>query len=130
MRVRRLLLALAAVALTGLVLPAGNGGHGLALREDVLVPTWLFPWGVALVLIVSFRRGTCCGRSLLHKRLARPLDRSKWSWPSTGHPLRVQMGGSVRSTSGPPWCCEPVSKWVAEASGARNCCEHEIQSRL
>lgn len=37
-----------------LVLPATASAHGLASRADLPVPGWLFAWGAALVLIVSF----------------------------------------------------------------------------
>ena len=45
-------LVLAAVAM--LAIPASVAAHGIAVREDIPIPTWLFGWGAAVVLIVSF----------------------------------------------------------------------------
>ena len=49
---RGLAAALAAVAL--LVFPASAAAHGIAQRADLPIPQWLFAWGAALVLLVSF----------------------------------------------------------------------------
>ena len=46
-------LALAGSA-AALVLPQAAFAHGLASRQDLPVPAWLFAWGASLVLIVSF----------------------------------------------------------------------------
>ena len=54
MSARRLALAVAAASAGALVLPATAGAHGLTARQDIPIPTWLFGWGAALVLIVSF----------------------------------------------------------------------------
>jgi len=43
-------LALAVAALS----PAPASAHGLVGRSDLPIPEWLFGWGAALVLIVSF----------------------------------------------------------------------------
>jgi hypothetical protein len=43
----------AALALA-LVAPAGAWAHGLSSRSDVPLPAWLYGWGAALVLAVSF----------------------------------------------------------------------------
>jgi hypothetical protein len=52
--VRRTLgLALAGAAVA-LALPEAALAHGLASRQDLPVPAWLFAWGASLVLIVSF----------------------------------------------------------------------------
>lgn len=44
---------LAAIAAT-LVAPATAGAHGLVGRTDLPIPDWLFTWGAAAVLVVSF----------------------------------------------------------------------------
>ncbi len=46
-----------AAALAGfaaLALPAPAGAHGLVGRQDLPIPRWLFAWGAAVVLVVSF----------------------------------------------------------------------------
>ena len=53
MRRRRLALA-GATAGAALIAPATASAHGLSARQDIPIPTWLFGWGAALVLIVSF----------------------------------------------------------------------------
>jgi len=53
----RLLRAGAAVAsalLGALLLPSSAAAHGLAAKEDLPIPVWLFIWAAAIVLIVSF----------------------------------------------------------------------------
>jgi hypothetical protein len=48
-----------------------------------------------------------------------------------GPPVTDENGWLRPVHVGCAWCCEPVSKWDAEASGTQNCCcEHEIQTRL
>ncbi|MGI8631919.1 MAG: fenitrothion hydrolase [Solirubrobacterales bacterium] len=44
----------ALVGLLGLMFPAVAQAHAVVAREDLPLPTWLFFWGGALVLIVSF----------------------------------------------------------------------------
>lgn len=51
---RRLVLLAGALLLTGAVLPATAGAHGLVGRTDLPIPEWLFAWVAAVVLIVSF----------------------------------------------------------------------------
>ncbi len=53
MRRRLAAAALAAVALAAL-LPDAAPAHGIAGREDLPIPRWLFAWGAAIVLVVSF----------------------------------------------------------------------------
>ncbi len=50
---RRGLLAAAALGAT-LALPAPAHAHGIAQRADLPIPEWLFAWGAALVLLISF----------------------------------------------------------------------------
>jgi len=51
---RRLALALSAALAGSLVLAANASAHGLAGRVDLPIPEWLFGWGAAMVLVVSF----------------------------------------------------------------------------
>ncbi len=51
---RRVALSLAALAAAALTAPAGAAAHGLAARADLPIPTWLFVWGAAAVIVVSF----------------------------------------------------------------------------
>ena len=46
--------ALAATLIIALGLPAAAGAHGVAERADLPIPDYLFNWGAAVVLIVSF----------------------------------------------------------------------------
>jgi hypothetical protein len=50
----RLLLAALCAAAAVLAAPATAGAHGLIGRSDLPIPDWLFIWGAAVVLIVSF----------------------------------------------------------------------------
>ena len=54
MRRRRLALCLTTFNVAALLVPAAASAHGLSVRRDIPIPTWLFGWGAALVLIVSF----------------------------------------------------------------------------
>ena len=54
MSVRSRLAAASMVAAAGLVWPAAAMAHGLTARADLPLPAWLFGWGAAVVLIVSF----------------------------------------------------------------------------
>jgi hypothetical protein len=51
---RRLAAASALVAVTALALPDSAFAHGLVGRADLPIPTWLFGWAAAVVLLVSF----------------------------------------------------------------------------
>jgi hypothetical protein len=44
----------AAVTLAALAAPSSASAHGLAQRADLPIPTWLFAWAAALVLVASF----------------------------------------------------------------------------
>jgi hypothetical protein len=49
-----LLIAAAMFAAALLLLPAAAGAHGIVGRADLPIPKWLFGWGAAVVLVVSF----------------------------------------------------------------------------
>jgi hypothetical protein len=54
---RRLRIVAAACALAGAavaVLPDAALAHGLVGRQDLPIPRWLFAWGAAVVLVISF----------------------------------------------------------------------------
>ncbi len=51
---RRLLLAAGAGLGAALALPAVASAHGLVGKQDLPIPRWLFAWGAAVVLVVSF----------------------------------------------------------------------------
>ena len=52
---RRLLAAtLGAACLAALLSPASAAAHGIVGRADLPIPTWLFGWAAAVVLVVSF----------------------------------------------------------------------------
>lgn len=53
-RGRRALTATVAALTAGLIAPAAASAHGLVGRKDLPIPQWLFGWGAAVVLIVSF----------------------------------------------------------------------------
>jgi len=51
---RRLAAAGTLVLAAALVLPATASAHGLVGKQDLPIPRWLFAWGAALVLVISF----------------------------------------------------------------------------
>ncbi|WP_205697512.1 fenitrothion hydrolase [Conexibacter sp. SYSU D00693] len=50
----RILAAAALFGAAALATPAGALAHGLVGRQDLPIPRWLFAWGAAVVLVVSF----------------------------------------------------------------------------
>jgi hypothetical protein len=52
--VRRAGRALAAALAAAALLPASAHAHGLAQREQLPIPQWLFAWAAAAVLVISF----------------------------------------------------------------------------
>ena len=53
-RARRGAAAAVLAAATPLALPAAASAHGLQGKTDLPLPTWLFSWAAAIVLVVSF----------------------------------------------------------------------------
>lgn len=53
-RLRIVVIAAALAALAATLNPALAGAHGIVGRADLPIPTWLFSWAAAVVLIVSF----------------------------------------------------------------------------
>lgn len=51
---RRLATLAAGLAAVGAAFPAAASAHGLVGRADLPIPSWLFGWAAAVVLIVSF----------------------------------------------------------------------------
>jgi hypothetical protein len=51
---RRLTAAGSALLAAALVLPASASAHGLVGKQDLPIPRWLFAWGAAIVLVISF----------------------------------------------------------------------------
>jgi predicted outer membrane lipoprotein len=51
---RRCAAATAAAAAAALALPAAASAHGLSGKTDLAIPTWLFSWAAAIVLVASF----------------------------------------------------------------------------
>lgn len=47
-------IAIAAALAAVLIAPATADAHGLAQREDLPIPQWLFAWAAAAVLVISF----------------------------------------------------------------------------
>ena len=43
-----------AVLAAAVVLPDTASAHGLVGKQDLPIPRWLFAWGAAVVLVVSF----------------------------------------------------------------------------
>ncbi|MEA2360355.1 MAG: hypothetical protein QOI62_3615 [Solirubrobacteraceae bacterium] len=76
---RRRLAALCALAIAvALALPAGALAHGFVGKQDLPIPRWLFAWGAAVVLVVSF-----VGLAILwpRPRLERADERRLWRAP-------------------------------------------------
>lgn len=89
---RRLVLAICLLAAAGLLVPAAAAAHGIAVRGDIPIPTWLFGWAAALVLIVSFvALATLWPKPRLQTERWRPLP----GWFSrivTGRPVEMACG--------------------------------------
>jgi len=89
---RLALLASAALSSWAYVAPPTALAHGLSGRQDVPLPTWLFLWGAALVLIVSFvALATLWPRPRLQEEHWRALPRG-FSRVVVGAPVAVLCG--------------------------------------
>jgi hypothetical protein len=88
-RIVRLLVALVAV---GCAVPTSASAHGLVGRADLPVPTWLFAWAAAFVLIVSF-----VGLAALwpQARLERSRARRLFALPTWLEPLAGLLGVAI-----------------------------------
>ena len=75
-RAARLPLAALLAAVVSLGLPAAASAHGIAQRADLPIPEWLFAWGAAFVLLVSFvALAILWPRAVLEQVRERPLLR-------------------------------------------------------
>ncbi len=83
---RRLTLVLSAAVAAGLAYPAGALAHGLVGRQDLPIPQWLFAWGAALVLVVSFMALALLWREprLEEPRVRRLVRVPRWLEPACG----------------------------------------------
>jgi hypothetical protein len=65
-----------ALALAAALCPARADAHGISGKADLPIPSWLFAWGAALVLVVSFvALGALWRRPLLERLPERPILR-------------------------------------------------------
>ncbi len=71
-RLLRLLAAPALAACAALALPASASAHGLVGKADLPLPTWLFAWAAAIVLVISF---AALGLLWPQPRLQQPRER-------------------------------------------------------
>ena len=84
--------SLAGIGCALLLMPAVAAAHGLAVRQDIPIPIWLFAWGAALVLIVSFvGLATLWPRPRLQEPEWRPLP-DAISRVLTSAPLEIACG--------------------------------------
>jgi hypothetical protein len=75
-RPRTTLSAAVALTLAAWLAPPAALAHGIAVREDLPIPQWLFAWGAAAVLVVSFvALGLLWPRPRLEDAGERPLFR-------------------------------------------------------
>jgi hypothetical protein len=87
---RRLVIALAAAAGAALALPASAAAHGLVGKQDLPIPRWLFGWGAAVVLIVSF---VALATLWTKPQLQELRERVVWRVP--GARLLEVLGGAI-----------------------------------
>ncbi|MBX5442713.1 MAG: fenitrothion hydrolase [Solirubrobacteraceae bacterium] len=87
---RRALAAAGVAAGLALLLPATAAAHGLVGKQDLPIPRWLFAWGAAGVLIVSFVALATLWPS---PRLQELRERAVWRVPGA-RALEV-LGGAI-----------------------------------
>jgi hypothetical protein len=66
------------VLATATLLPAPADAHGISGRASLPVPTWLFAWAAAIVLVVSF---VLLSSMWAKPRLQAPRERRVCAWP-------------------------------------------------
>ncbi|HEX8054744.1 MAG TPA: hypothetical protein VF517_17280 [Thermoleophilaceae bacterium] len=77
MTARRAALPVAAAAVILAAVPQPALAHGIQVKRDLPVPTWLFVWGAALVLLISFvALAVLCPKPRLEDGEWRPLGRA------------------------------------------------------
>ena len=92
MRARLGLATLLGLCANSLLLPGAAAAHGLSVRQDIPIPTWLFGWGAALVLIVSFvALAVLWPRARLQEPTWRPLP-AGFSRVLTSRPVEIACG--------------------------------------
>ena len=82
----------AVIGLALLALPRVASAHGLIIREDLPLPDWLFVWGAAIVLIVSF-----VGLSMAWTTVR--LEEYEWK-PAPEWLSRVALSSALRGAAG------------------------------
>jgi hypothetical protein len=94
--IRLALATAAAVASAGFLAPSAALAHGIAQREDLPIPQWLFAWGAAVVLVVSFvALGVLWRRPRLERVRERPLVQA----PAVAEVLCGLLGVAVFAAS-------------------------------
>ncbi len=88
-RRRRLLLVAAGASLAAALVPDAALAHGLVGRQDLPIPRWLFGWGAAVVLVISF-----VGLAVLwpRPRFERPAERRVARVPAALDPICGALG--------------------------------------
>jgi hypothetical protein len=72
--IRKLALAIGAIVAAVAAWPSAALAHGLVVRADLPIPTWLFAWAAVVVLVVTFvALATLWGSPLLEDPPWRPL---------------------------------------------------------
>lgn len=82
----------AGLATIGALAPASAEAHGLVGRTDLPIPAWLFTWGAAIVLIVSF---VALGVLWPQAKLERSLERRLLRLPGALSPVCGAFGVAV-----------------------------------
>jgi hypothetical protein len=88
-RARRLAIPAAGAAIAAVALPASACAHGLAGTPTPGLPNWLFAWGGAIVLVVSF---VALSTLWQQPRLQRVREHARWRVPRAVDPLCGAIG--------------------------------------